>query len=117
MATDTETLNLLEAAVARVIAPLAQAQADMARALTDMARAQAETAAAQAETARSLTALDARVLRQGRHAELSFRALTSRMGTVEELLGLLTEQPLPAERLELLEARVRELEAKLAANG
>ena len=107
---DIETLNMLEAAVARVIAPLAQAQADMARALADMARAQAETA-------RALAVLDARVLRQGRHAELSFRALTSRMGTVEELLGLLTEQPLPAERLELLEARVRELEAKLAANG
>lgn len=110
MAVDNETLNLLEAAVARVIAPLAQAQADMARALADMARAQAETA-------RALAALDARVVRQGRHAELSFRALTSRMGTVDELLGLLTEQPLPTERLELLEARVRELEAKLAANG
>ncbi len=103
MATDIETLNLLEAAVARVIAPLAQGQADMARALADMAR--------------SLAALDARVVRQGRHTELSLRALTSRMGNVEELLGLLTEQPISAERFALLEARVAELEAKLAANG
>lgn len=103
MAADIETLNMLEAAVARVLAPLVQAQAELAR--------------AQAETARALTALDARLLRQGRHTELSLRALTSRMGNVEELLGLLTEPPLDAERLALLEARVSELEAKLAANG
>ena len=110
MAVDTETLNMLEAAVARVIAPLAQAQAEMARSLAEMARAQAETA-------RTLAALDARVLRQGRHAELSFRALTNRTGTIEEMLGLITGEAGEIDRIAQLEARVRELEAKLAANG
>lgn len=99
---ENETLNMLEAAVARVIAPLAVAQAEMARSLAEMALAQAETT-------RTLAVIDSRLAQQGRHAELSFRALTSRTGNVEGQLA--------AERLERLEARVLELEAKLAANG
>ena len=110
MAVDPEFLNQIEQAVARVIAPLAQAQASTAHAIADLARAQREMAHA-------LETLDTRVLRQGRHAEVSFRALTNRMCTLEELLGLLTGEAGEVDRIALLEARVRELEAKLAANG